>query len=303
MVKHNSRKQKLYRMKGCSTKKTRKNYLGGLGGKSVSDLNLAFPSNNVPTQPNPFLSFTGKGGACSSPLTALANSTLAYPQNVNGVNRAYPSTGPVPDGFNFLNVQGNQHGGFMKGGSCGCGIMKGGKRSRTKKAGCGSCGIPVVTGGGSHRIGCKCSTCRMKGGMHNFVRFNDHGVAYPNGLVGKPWTPAIGGWPGVDGVQGNNNYFAPNEYHTDISRDIINTGANPPFSIGGRRHRIKKSQRGGVMSNLLSQDFINLGRQFQYGVGSAYNALAGYAAPVNPLPWKGQLPNTPNLTTVKAASI
>jgi hypothetical protein len=36
---------------------------------------------------------------------------------------------------------------------------------------------------------------------------------------------------------------------------------------------------------------INLGRQFQFGLGSAYNALAGYAAPVNPMPWRDQLPN------------
>jgi len=26
-------------------------------------------------------------------------------------------------------------------------------------------------------------------------------------------------------------------------------------------------------------------------VGSAYNALAGYSAPVNPLPWKDQFPS------------
>ena len=51
-------------------------------------------------------------------------------------------------------------------------------------------------------------------------------------------------------------------------------------------------QRGGVMSNLLSQDLINLGRQFQHGFGSAYNALAGYPAPVSPMPWKDQLQNS-----------
>jgi len=54
--------------------------------------------------------------------------------------------------------------------------------------------------------------------------------------------------------------------------------------MGGK----KKRQRGGTLSNLLSQDLINLGRQFQFGIGSAYNALAGYSAPVNPMPWKDQ---------------
>jgi hypothetical protein len=43
------------------------------------------------------------------------------------------------------------------------------------------------------------------------------------------------------------------------------------------------------MSNFIGQDLLNLGRQFQYGVGSTYNAMRGYAAPVNPLPWKDQL--------------
>jgi hypothetical protein len=40
----------------------------------------------------------------------------------------------------------------------------------------------------------------------------------------------------------------------------------------------------------MTQDLINLGRQFQFGLGSAYNALAGYSSPVNPLPWRDQLP-------------
>jgi hypothetical protein len=53
----------------------------------------------------------------------------------------------------------------------------------------------------------------------------------------------------------------------------------------------KKKHRGGTLSNFLAQDCINLGRQFQFGVGSAYNALAGYAAPVNPIPWKDQFPS------------
>ena len=81
---------------------------------------------------------------------------------------------------------------------------------------------------------------------------------------------------------------------------MVATGANPPFSIGGRRKRRSKKQKGGNLSNLFSQDVINLGRQLQFGVGSAYNGVTGYAAPVNPLPWKGQLPNTPSLAGVKA---
>jgi hypothetical protein len=54
----------------------------------------------------------------------------------------------------------------------------------------------------------------------------------------------------------------------------------------------KKKQKGGTLSNFLTQDLINLGRQFQFGIGSAYNTLTGYAPPTNPLPWKGQLSNS-----------
>ena len=54
---------------------------------------------------------------------------------------------------------------------------------------------------------------------------------------------------------------------------------------------------------IIPQDLLNLGRGMTYGLGSAYNGLAGYASPVNPMPWKGQLPNTPSLSTVRAASL
>lgn len=244
--------QKLYRMKGCSSKKCK--YVGG-----SADLNLAYPSNNVPTVPNPFLSYTGKGGSLA---------------NINGVDKTMPNSGPPSNGFNFLNPIGNQRGGCC--GSCG-NVMTGG---------CGTCG-GVMTGG-------------------------NPGIPYPNGLVGSPWTASSSGWPGVNGVQGDNNYLAHNDYKTDISRQMIATGANPPFSIGGRRRtrgrksrkgQRGKTQRGGTLSNFLTQDLINLGRQFQFGVGSAYNTLSGYSAPVSPLPWKDQMANTSNLSTIKAASI
>ena len=253
-----SHKQKVYKMKGCY-RKTRKSYLGG---NSSGDINLAYPASDVKTVPNPFLAYTGKGGSAN----------LA--ENTNGINRAYPSTGPLANGFNFLNPQGTQHGGY----------------------GCSSYMCMV---GGSHRTGCKCSTCKMSGGS---------GIPYPNGLVGQPWTPSTNGWPGVDGVSGDRNYLQLNTYSpNDVSRQMIATGANPPFSVGGKKSRtykrLRKGQKGGVLSNFLGQDLLNLGRQFQYGLGSTYNALAGYHSPVNPMPWKGQLANTSNLNTIKAAYI
>ena len=236
--------QRIYKMKGCNkkTQKTyRKKYLGG------SNMNLAYPSNNVPTVPNPHLAYT------------------------------YPSSGPAAGGFNFLNpTYGIKGGASQKGGYC-----------------------PTCNTAGSLQSGGCCGACStsMLGGAGN------NGIPYPNGLAGSPWTPASSGWPGVDGVVGNRNYIAVNEYKVDPQTAMIATGANPPFSIGGRKGRKQKGgkQRGGTTSNFLSQDLINLGRQFQYGLGSVYNGLLGYSAPVNPMPWKGQLQNSPSLASIKAS--
>jgi len=280
-VKKNSRRnQKLYKMKGCS--KTQKKYLGG----SPADINLAYPSNNVHFVPNPFLAYTGKGGAgCSNGYS----SNLAVTKNINGANPTLPSTGPPSNGFNFLNPQGAQHGG------CGCGLPQTGGAQIGGK--CPLCVMGFMKGG-SHRVGCKCSRCKMskRGGSGN------NGIPYPDGLVGNPWTPSIKGWPGVSGIDGDNNYLAPNKYHTDVQTAMISTGANPPFSIGGKKTR-RRRQTGGTLSNFITQDFINLGRQFQFGLGTAYNALAGYSAPTSPLPWQGQFPNQPSISAIKAAVI
>jgi len=279
--KTSSKRQKVNKMKR-HLKKTRKNYLGGssiLG----ADINLAYTGNNVPTVPNPFLAYTGKGGG-------------NIPININSMDKTVPNTGPPSDGYNFINPQGLQRGGcgcgiplmnggsFMKGGNCpSCSMNGGGK----KKGGCGPLCLPgLMVGGKRHRLACKCSSCKMKGGNVN------------NGLVGQAWTPAIGGWPGVTG---DGNYYPVNDYKPDISRQMIDVGANPPFSIGGKGRTRK--QRGGAFSNFLGQDLINLGRQFQFGLGGAYNALAGHASPVNPMPWKDQLPNSTSLNTMRADSI
>lgn len=111
-------------------------------------------------------------------------------------------------------------------------------------------------------------------------------------FVGKPWTPSPSGWPGVDGVDSGRNHFSLNTYHNDISRQMVNLGANPPFTGGGTKRRHKKYnkiKKGGSWSNFMSQDLVNLGRQIENGIGSAYNTINGYKPPVNPLPWKDQM--------------
>jgi hypothetical protein len=290
-TKNGRRPQKLYRMKGCS-KTMRKKQSGGENGSG--DVYLAYPANNVHFLSNSNLAYTGKGGACG--LNAPPMSTI--PTNTNAADRAMPNTGPPANGFNFLNPTQPLRGGGCS--SCerplmsgGCGemcSMKGGKRkmktrartraiamargrARANTGGCGpACALPFLGGGKK----------RQQGG--------NPGIPYPDGLVGSPWTPSISGWPGVDGVQGDRNYLSLNTYNNDISRQMVDVGPNPPFVVGGgkrARGRTQK-QRGGTMSNFLTQDLVNLGRQVQFGVGSAYNALSGYSAPVNPLPWKDQ---------------
>jgi hypothetical protein len=278
MNKTSKKRQKVYKMKGCS-KKNKRSFLGG------GD-NLAYPYSG-PTIPPP-LAYTGTGGG-----------TTLMSTNTNAVNPALPNTGPPAMSQNWIGSQ-ITNGGAMKGGSCGCGIpvMSGGN--------CMSCQTPLMNGG----CGPLCALGFMVAGKKGKkgMKGGNPGIPYPDGLVGKPWTPAISGWPGVDGISGNRNYLANNTYDTDISRQMVSPGANPPFLTGGKKYKKKTShkgrtrkQRGGTLSNFLGQDLINLGRQFQFGLGSTYNALAGYPAPVNPMPWKDQLVRTSNLSNVKSA--
>lgn len=283
MPKTLKKRQRIYKMKGCS-KKNKKFFLGGT--------NLAYPSSSVPTIPPP-LAYTGKGGNASA--------TTLMPTNTDAANPALPNTGPPARSQNWIGSQATS-GGSMKGGNCGCGIpvMSGGN--------CMSCQTPLMSGGSCGplcALGYQAAGKRRTNkGKKTVMKGGNPGIPYPNGLVGKSWTPAISGWPGVDGISGNRNFLANNTYNTDISRQMVSPGANPPFITGGKK-RVKsrlhkgrtRKQHGGTLSNFLAQDLINLGRQVQFGLGSAYNAFAGYSAPVNPLPWKDQLVNSPKLSS------
>jgi hypothetical protein len=122
---------------------------------------------------------------------------------------------------------------------------------------------------------------------------------WPDGLTGSAWGGAQGQLPGVDGISGNRNYYSYNNYNVDPqTQGVVNGRA---LSGGSRRRRYgnrhsrshSHRQRGG---GLIPQDLVNMGRQMLFGAGSAYNAYGGYAAPTNPLPWKGQLASTPNVS-------
>jgi hypothetical protein len=155
-----------------------------------------------------------------------------------------------------------------------------------------------------HRLGKTCSKClrigsMMKGGSctscsNNMLpvpgqsggnNFYKPAAPIPGPFVGQSWDPPYSKWPGVDGVSNNRNYLAYNNYPTDPQTAMTLEG-------GSRNRRSKsksksRSKRGGL--SFLPQDFVNLGRDIGYNLGSAYNALNGYEAPVNPLPYKDQL--------------
>jgi hypothetical protein len=113
-------------------------------------------------------------------------------------------------------------------------------------------------------------------------------------LIGNPWTGKVADWPGVQGNDGQTNYFALNKYtpFDPQTQDVVSErdgGIYPsPFTYlkgGGKKSR--KNKGGG----LLPQDLVNMGRSVSYGFGSAYNSLQGYPAPVDPLPYKDQYAN------------
>lgn len=273
MVKKTSkRRQKLYKMKGCSNRKSKKHGRNHCGG-------LAYTGEKIQLASNPFLAYTGTGGA------GTLNPQAIMPTNTNGLDKTMPNTGPVQVGSTTPTNQGHmQRGGNcgtcmnvpMTGGGCDCGKLFGG--SRSKKGGvCPACLLPLM--GGS-----------QKGGTWA-----------PQGLIGKPWTPSPSGWPGVNGSR---NYLDYNLYKADPQTALIDVGPNPPFLTGGKKHRGRKGRksrklRGGALSNFLTQDFINLGRQAQFGVGSTYNGINGFPAPVNPLPWKDQLTHGSSISAIK----
>ena len=255
-----SRKQKVYKMRGCSKKnKSRKHrgakYLGG-------NMNLAYTGKPVFSLPNPHLAYTGKTGGSS---TNSSNMRV----NTNAENPVYPNTGGPPAHQGWINSS------TQRGGSCG-----------------GTCGL--LKGGTKHRTGCKCSTCkskRQKGG-NNGLPYGQglaemNPILAPSGLSGSSWESNFG-WPGTNNVGGDHNHYSLNTYApVDISRQMQDIGAQPPFlgMGGGKRKNKSRKQRGGALSNLMYQDLVNIGRQAQFGLGSTYNALSGYRAPVNPMPW------------------
>lgn len=135
---------------------------------------------------------------------------------------------------------------------------------------------------GSQTGGCGCSTSLFggasggqSGGSCAGDQCSIQGSVQGGGadaLVGPAWNPAN---PGALPVP---NHFGGNTYSpVDISRLMVATGAQPPFSVGGRRRRRGKSQRGGGLIDYPAY----------YG-GIMRSAFAGTPMPVSPAPTEGQ---------------
>ena len=137
--------------------------------------------------------------------------------------------------------------------------------------------------------GGSCGSCQA-----NLLKGGNNMSSYPNGLIGKAWTPNPSGWPGVTNNASYRNHLGYNTYSpVDISRQMVggkykNKTRN---SNNINRKNINKKKKGGALSNFIVQDFVNLGRQTQHGLGNTYNILKGNPLSPSPLPWKDQFYN------------
>ena len=126
------------------------------------------------------------------------------------------------------------------------------------------------------------------------------GGLYPSGTMGNPWTSNPSTWPGVQGVQGDSNYLAYNDYpYPQADRMLVNT-EGISFTYGGkskkntfrkhmRKHnksnkqnkKNKKYQKGGLPSLGILTDVKN-----------TWNSLRGNSLSPSPLPFNNQLENS-----------
>jgi hypothetical protein len=134
-------------------------------------------------------------------------------------------------------------------------------------------------------------TCnKINGGSINIPKPYDvyapvSGVAQsiPNGLVGSPINQTTG-LPGVNGINGDNNYYSLNKYTTDISRAMMPSDDLRGGRIHKKRNTKKNKKRKYMRGGGAVQEFQNLLRGTLYNLGSVSNTITGYPAPVNPSP-------------------
>ena len=158
---------------------------------------------------------------------------------------------------------------------------------------------------GINQNGGSCPACQSGGSFYKPAG------PIPGPFTGSAWKPDLG-WPGMNGIGGDRNYLA--NYGSIIQNDpqqqmsMNDAGYRTINSmVGGYTYDNKKmaNKKSSPKSSssaksltkgggLIPQDLVNLGRDFTYNFKSAYNALNGYKAPVDPAPYKGQLTGSAN---------
>jgi hypothetical protein len=152
------------------------------------------------------------------------------------------------------------------------------KPSLNQNGGCGSCGINYMKGGNT---------------------FYKPAPLMPGPFVGSSW--AYNKLPGMDGIGGNRNFLSPVNVGKDpaLQMTMNNAGYKTLNSmIGGRGKRRGRKTVKNMKGGLMSQDLVNLGRDFTYNFNTAYNALNGVSAPTKPLPYQDQLINTATINRI-----
>jgi len=295
-----SKSQKMYVMKGCA-EKSRKNRskkvfssLGKSGCPKCGTGCMCGPICNCPHKcpGNCYLNRSLKGkkhkggagcGAYGCPIApfswAQMNAMQGGNQREGGArkqkgglkypppNNVMPTGHVLPYGKNPLGSIGQM------GGSCGP-----------------SCGLqpPLMQAGGG-----------QKGGGYSFFK---PAPPMPGPIVGSAWGTSINKWPGMDGISGNRNYLKSYDATNNIiikdpqlqqlTADIDAGYKTLSSMVGGYKYKNRAKKGGGI----IPQDLVNLGQDFTFNLKSAYNSLNGYNAPVNPLPYKDQLPQSLNST-------
>lgn len=143
----------------------------------------------------------------------------------------------------------------------------------------------------------------MNGGTNDNMPL---GAKYPSGTVGTPWTPSYSNWPGVNGIQGDKNYYMLNPYINQPDYDpSIQERTIPVVSTGGSR-KYKKSRKNRKTNTFRKYVGNKVGGMPSLGImtdiKNVFNTIRGNPQVPSPLPFEGQLTrnNTSNIS--KSAS-
>jgi len=281
--KNTSKKQKMYKMKGCShlARKTEKCPLCGKKGGSP-DMPLAYTGQMVPSVPNPYLAYTRQMGGVKHMGQMGGVKQMGYMGGVKQMGQMGYMGGVKQMGgnkFAYNNTQGilavnklpvgsNLNASFQRGGG--------------------------VIGG--------------PGGIPGY----QPAAFYPDGTVGNSWTPATGGLPGVDGVSSNRNFLSLNTYPNDPqTQNIIDERTVYNYGLKGGRSRearggkyrtkSKKARRGGALlglNQMIPTDILNPLRSTSYNLQGSLAAMQGRTQPPSPLPENSQLLGTPTYNSL-----